>query len=304
MKLRQLQFVSAVARTRSFSAAADLCHATQPTLSTAVAQLEEELGGRIFDRTTRKVTPTAFGRHILPYLDAVLAAQSEAEAAAASYFDPQRKLVRIGISPLVDMRMVSMVTEPFRQDQPNVETLFKECLLDDLAQRIEAGGIDVAILPRDVIPDGLVRCAFYSDPMLYLPRGGVEAAGSGPMPVADVPDDPIIMTAGGCGLNRTLELLFEEEGAAPPAYPGYAISYPVIQEWCWLGLGAGVLPRAKVTGAGARPLLRRSGLPAEAAFCWAWHPEAPRIGHVREFLTFVRTVGPKLIAGRHAPRAV
>ncbi|HOV05044.1 MAG TPA: LysR family transcriptional regulator, partial [Kaistiaceae bacterium] len=46
MNLRQLQFVVAVAETRSFSRAAEACHATQPTLSNAVGQLEAELGGR------------------------------------------------------------------------------------------------------------------------------------------------------------------------------------------------------------------------------------------------------------------
>ena len=116
MKLRQLEFVVEIARTGSFRRAAELCHATQPTLSAALAQLEQELGGRLFERTTRKVELTPFGRHIMPYLQSVLVARSEADAAARAFLDPVRKLLRIGISPLADMQAVTIVTDPFRRE--------------------------------------------------------------------------------------------------------------------------------------------------------------------------------------------
>ncbi|PVV15385.1 MAG: LysR family transcriptional regulator, partial [gamma proteobacterium symbiont of Ctena orbiculata] len=54
MNLKQLQFAAHVAETHSFSRAAELSFATQPTLSNAISQLEDELGGRLFNRTTRR----------------------------------------------------------------------------------------------------------------------------------------------------------------------------------------------------------------------------------------------------------
>jgi LysR family transcriptional regulator, hydrogen peroxide-inducible genes activator len=76
MNLSQLRFASAVASTGSFTAAAAACCVTQPTLSNGIAQLEAELGERLFLRTTRKVALTPFGVHVLPYVDQVLAAQA------------------------------------------------------------------------------------------------------------------------------------------------------------------------------------------------------------------------------------
>ncbi len=300
MKLRQIRFVVAIAQTSSFSQAAALCNATQPTLSSAVSQLEQELGGKLFTRTTRKVALTPFGRHMMPHLQAVLAAQSEVAAAAETFRNPQRKLLRIGISPLVDMQMVTMLTEPFRRAHDGVEIFYKECLLDDLSDRIATGAIDLAILPHDIVPGDLDRLTFYSDPLFYLPQRGDRGAAVSPLRIADLPGDPVIMTGGGCGLNKSLEVLFAEEGATLSQYPGYAISYPVIEEWTWMGLGAGILPQAKLSGqsAGASRLIRSNGQPAAFEFLWAWRRDIREVPHVAAFLDHIRQKGPKLVAGQ------
>lgn len=300
MKLRQVQFVVAVFRAESFSQAADQCNATQPTLSNAVSQLEEELGGKLFSRTTRKVDVTPFGRHIMPYLEAILETQSEAVSAASAFHNPEQKLLKIGFSPLVDMGMVTSVTEPFKKLEEDVEVFFKECLLDDLADRIDTGAIDLAILPHDIVPDGLDRLAFYSDALFYLPRHGVAKSSASVMEVDKLPDEPIIMTGGGCGLNKSLEVLFAEAGIQLKPYPGYAMSYPVIAEWTWMGLGAGILPQAKLTGnqGGAHPLVHSNGRNAEFDFFWVWRREAREVAHVAAFLDFIRQKGPTLLSGQ------
>lgn len=303
MKLRQAEFALAVAQTLSFRRAAELCHVTQPTLSTGVAQLEEELGGKLFKRSTRHVALTPMGRHVLPFLHAVVNARDEAVSAAKAFLNPERKLLRIGMSPLVDMSLVSLVTDAFMAAAPGTELFFKECLLDDLQERLTKGAIDVAVLPQDVVPEGLDRMAFYTDPMRYLPKHGA-GSGAGALRLADLPQDPIIVTHGGCGLNKTLETAFEAEGVEAQYYPGRAISYPIIQEWAWLGLGAAVLPSAKLDDPASRPLLRRDGSTAAFAFSWVWQREARKMSHINAFLDHAKGQGARLVAGRAPPLVV
>ena len=81
--------------------AAETCAVTQPTLSNSVAQLEDELGKRLFYRTTRVVSLTGFGHHILPSVVDVLNAQAALVATARAFADPSRPLIRLGVSPLV-----------------------------------------------------------------------------------------------------------------------------------------------------------------------------------------------------------
>ncbi|MCZ6854286.1 MAG: LysR family transcriptional regulator, partial [Gammaproteobacteria bacterium] len=61
MNFAQLRFVKATSEFKSFTKAAQFCHVTQPTLSNGVSKLEEDLGEKIFARTTRIVGLTPFG---------------------------------------------------------------------------------------------------------------------------------------------------------------------------------------------------------------------------------------------------
>lgn len=300
MKLRQLEFVREIARTGSFSYAADICNATQPTLSNAVAQLEEELGAKLFTRTTRSVEVTPFGTYLLPLLEAVLDARSELEKAAEAYLDPTHKVLRIGLSPLVDMQLINEVLAPFRAENPGVAIYFKECLLDDLSGRIAGGSVDVAVVPRDMIEPGWDHLRFYADPLLYIPRDGGEFTPSGDVAIDRLPDSPIILTGGGCGLNRSLEILFAQNAANFTAYPGAAVSYPVIEQWAGLGIGAGILPQAKVTtsqGCTAN-LVCFDGSTATFEFHWVWLQELAITPHVETFLDHIRQRVPALVSGR------
>lgn len=299
MKLRQLEFVREIARTGSFSHAADICNATQPTLSNAVVQLEAELGAKIFERTTRSVEKTPFGEYILPYLDAVLDARAEMEKACEAYLHPVHKVLRIGLSPLVDMDILNEVLQPYRDDNPDVTIYFKECLLDDLGGRLANGSVDIAIVPRDMIETGWDHLPFYADPLYYIPRDGTALPATA-ADISNLPESPVIMTGGGCGLNRSLERLFSQNAANFTPYPGAAISYPVIEQWAGIGIGAGILPAAKLLASKdlAVPLMAKNGTAAEFNFHWVWKPSLAMPPHIQDLHAHITTRVPALVAGR------
>lgn len=305
MKLRQLQFAKSIADTKSFSRAAEICHATQPTLSNAITQLEDELGGKLFTRTTRKVELTPFGSYLLPFLGAVLNDQEELEKAAAAFHNPVHKLLRIGFSPLIDMKLLNRIIEPFRQWHPDISIFFKECFLDDLSQRLENASIDIAIVPQFQVEGSIETSFFYRDPLFYLPQdtGGQHYTG-GPVRLSGLPDVPVILTGGGCGLNDALEKLFEKQGVKWRSYPGQAISYPVIEEWASLGIGAGILPKAKLIDSDrstqeqkATPLLLNDGHPAFFGYDWIWSTSMPARTHITDFIDYIKTIVPVLVSG-------
>ena len=300
MKLRQLEFIREIARTGSFSHAADICNATQPTLSNAVAQLEEELGAKIFQRTTRSVDLTPFGGYILPYLEAVLDARSEMKKACEAYLHPDHKVLRIGLSPLVDMALLNDVLQPYRQDNPDVAIYFKECLMDDLGERLANGSVDLAVVPRDMVETGWDHLRFYADPLFYIPSDGADVPTGSSIEIAMLPDTPIIMTGGGCGLNRSLERLFGQNAENFTPYPGAAISYPVIEQWAGIGVGAGILPSAKLSIEKDRALLllAHDQSPASFDFHWVWKPDLAMPPHVVALHEHIHNRVPKLVLGR------
>lgn len=297
MNLRQLTYACTVADLKSFSGAAAACHVTQPTLSNGIAQLEQELGEKLFVRTTRKVELTAFGRYLLPYLNNVIDARSELEKAAEAYHHPTHKLLRIGLSPLVDMQLLDRVLIPFRHDHPDVSVFFKECLLDDLDERLDREQIDLAVVPRRPARDeGERTLFFYEDPLCYLPReSGHSIAPAQVYRLDELPDAPVILTGGGCGLNGAVESIFHTENLKLRSYPGQALSYQVIQEWTSLGIGAGILPRAKISASNTTcvPLLLSDGRPATFSYEWLWRDRSSSRDPVAAFVDYLGTAMPQ-----------
>lgn len=303
MNIKQLQFAVCVAENHSFSRAAELSFATQPTLSNAISQLEDELGGRLFKRTTRKVELTPFGEYMMPRIAEVLQSLSELTKAADAYHNPAHKILRIGFSPLVDMHRLDHVLAPFRQANPDVTFFFKECFIDELDERLGKGQIDVEIVPatEDYMSDQ--HCLFYRDPLYYLPAAN-EGLISGHLSykIAELPATPIILTGGGCGLNAALSALLKSQGVELNPYAGQALSYQVIEEWASLGIGAGILPKAKISAENRAnfPLFIDREEPACFSFEWIWHACGAEPAHVKSFLEYVQTTVPVLVSGQDA----
>ncbi len=300
MYLRQLLFTQSVAETGSFSKAAETCHATQPTLSNAISQLEDELGGKLFVRTTRKVGLTAFGEYLLPFIRVVLDDRDELEKAAQAYHNPEHKLLRIGLSPLIDMKLMDQILTPYRQAHPEVSIFFKECLLDDLSKRLTNEQIDFAVTPKSLQTEERQTCFFYEEALYYLPQeADSNYQKTFQYRIHELPEAQIILTGGGCGLNGSLEEIFKNETAKLKSYPGQALSYKVIEEWASLGIGAGILPKAKISPNNkmARPLLLRDGKPATFSYEWVWGNSTPMRKDISEFIEYLTTTVPALVKG-------
>ena len=95
MNLSQLKFVQATSKFKSFSKAARFCHVTQPTLSNGVSKLEEELGEKLFFRTTRTVGLTPFGEILLPTIASLLKLEQLIYLNAQKFSNPETVVLKI-----------------------------------------------------------------------------------------------------------------------------------------------------------------------------------------------------------------
>jgi LysR family transcriptional regulator, hydrogen peroxide-inducible genes activator len=304
MNLQQLRYVRALAETNSFVRAADQCAVTQPTLSNGVAQLEEELGQRIFDRTTRVVSVTGFGRHILPSLLDVLNAQAALVAAAHAFSHPTRRLIRLGVSPLVDIRLIKLAIEPLLRDRPNIDAVFREMNLSEMYQSLNSGQLEFVVGPVDEQAprhaDGR-HLLLYSEPLFFIPKGGAAAAGTNAKTISikAIATETFVMVPDACGLARVTRSLFRRQRAEPHEYSGEALSYVVLQDWAALGLGAAILPRSKIAQDAAKypSIVDARGRPAMISYQVLW-----RQGDLPEIEAFAKDLArnaSSLFAGLH-----
>jgi LysR family transcriptional regulator, hydrogen peroxide-inducible genes activator len=304
MNMQQLRYARALAELGSFVRAADHCAVTQPTLSNAIAQLELELGHKLFHRTTRSVSLTQAGAHLLADIRDVLQAQEALVARAKALSNPERRLIRVGVSPLLGVKLVDMVITPFRAANPDVEIVFRELNLAEMVRLLDIGQIEFVFGPSDPVVEsrtGYDTALFLEEPLVFVPgRRSKEIYARGQSAsLQQIASETFVMVPDACGLTKTTRALFTRQGLTLNEYAGQAMSYAVLQEWADLGIGSAILPRSKLQEGTAAVILMaaETGLPLQIRHHCLWRQGEGMPSEVMRFATFLRDVAPSVIRG-------
>jgi DNA-binding transcriptional LysR family regulator len=146
MDLRQLEFVVALADEQQFTRAASVCGVSQSGLSAAIRSLEDELGTRLFQRTTRRVEATDAGLALLPHARAALAEASAARDAVVRTTHSLSGRLRVGAEQCLGVVDVPPLLERFRRRYPFVDIHFTQAGSHELVGQVRAGDLDLAFV--------------------------------------------------------------------------------------------------------------------------------------------------------------
>lgn len=144
--LQQMRYVVAVAELGNFTRAAERCFVVQSALSHQVARLEQELGARLFHRTSRQVRLTAAGEAFLTEARRCLEAADRARAEVAAATGEIRGRLAVGVIPTVAAVDVPRELRIFHDRHPEVRVSLTMGSSDALARRVADGRLDVAFL--------------------------------------------------------------------------------------------------------------------------------------------------------------
>lgn len=188
MDFRQLRSFLYVAEELHFGRAAQRLGMSQPPLSQQIRALEEELGARLFERTSRRVRLTEVGRLFLPEAREALAQVDRAVQVAR--LARSGELGRLSLGFTASAPFVQRVADAlygFRQAHPHVELALQELSYDEQLARIEADELDIGILrsfEAPLLPSGLTVECLLEEKMLVAVRKD--------HPIAQAPHDPAI----------------------------------------------------------------------------------------------------------------
>ncbi|BCJ85684.1 LysR family transcriptional regulator [Effusibacillus dendaii] len=146
MELHQLQYVLSVEKFKSFSQAADEINMSQSTLSQQIKKLEDELGTKIFERTTRSVLLTPAGLEFIVYAKRILGEVERARLAMLEYNSLKRGSIVIGTIPIIGYLGLTSLIASFQKMYPGIQIQFREAGSDVLIKLLLSSEIDVAVL--------------------------------------------------------------------------------------------------------------------------------------------------------------
>ena len=196
VELRHLAALEAVARTRSFGAAARDLGYTQSAVSQQIAQLERSVGQRLFDRPggPRRVEPTEAGLLLLGHADAIVAQIDAARADMAALAEGAAGTLRVGIYQSVGARLLPALVRRFRDEWPLVGVRVREeSSADDLLRLLEHGELDLTFADLPLREGPFEWAELLQDPYVLLVSAQSELASleSAP-PLREVAKLPLI----------------------------------------------------------------------------------------------------------------
>jgi len=164
MEMHQVRYFLAVADTLNFTRAAEHCHVSQPALTRAIQQLEEELGGLLLRRERKLTHLTDFGRLIEPHLRQLSADTEAAKTTAKRFLNLQEAQIRLGVMCTVGPARFMGFLASFHAATPGCEITLVEGVPARLSEMLLQGELDLAVMAQpDAFNERLEVLPLYSE---------------------------------------------------------------------------------------------------------------------------------------------
>jgi LysR family hydrogen peroxide-inducible transcriptional activator len=245
MNLRDLRYLVALAEALHFGKAAEACHVSQPTLSTQIKKLEDELGVALVERAPRHVMLTPAGRDITTRARRVLAEVDQMRETARRTSDPEAGTVRLGLFPTLGPYLLPHVVPRIRARFPRLELLLVEEKTEAVLHMLRDGKLDAAVLAMPLHEDWLETAFLFEEPFLLAVPEGHALAGQRNLTLANLNDQHLLLLEEGhCLRDQALEVCHlagagEREGFR-------ATSLETLRQMVAAGVGVTLLPMLAV----------------------------------------------------------
>ena len=217
MELRQLRYFVAVAEERHFGRAAKRLRLSQPPLSAQIKGLEEELGVKLFQRSTRQVALTDAGRIFLERAEGILEAVEEAKEAAKGADEGVRGRLEIGFISSATLGLLPPAIRLFRERFGGVEIELRELTSAQQIDALYAGEIRVGLVRLPLRAPGLRFEPLQEESFLVALPSGHPLQALESVPLEAMVDQPLIFFTRQLmpSLHAQIVELFQRVGAFP-----------------------------------------------------------------------------------------
>lgn len=242
MKLRDLNYLVAVAKTLHFGKAAAMSHVSQPTLSVQLKKLEDRLGVALVERNNKHVRLTTAGEIIAQKAQRILQDIDAIKTYANTMQDPLAGDLHLGIIPTLGPYLLPQMIQALHVKLPKLSLWLQEQQTHHLLQAIQEGDLDLAIVALPINEDSLTSIALFDEPFYFAVNKLNPLAKKKSLTLQDIMDEKILLLADGhCLRDQALEVCHTIHTAHQGDFQ--ATSLETLRQMVAQNLGSTLMPK-------------------------------------------------------------
>ncbi len=214
MNLDHLRYFVTLAGIQHYTKAAEMLSITQPSLSHAIAQMEDELGVPLFAKSGRNVVLTQYGEHFLQYTKKSLEILDEGIEAVRRNAG-QNVIIRMGFCTPLGAAFVPRMSAGFLKKHPNTQFSFREDDAPHLWNGLAAGEYDVIFCEAPISKPEFEIFPVHRKEWVLIVQKGSALAKRKEITLQEIADERLILFPKGTMPGKTTELMFENAGVSP-----------------------------------------------------------------------------------------
>lgn len=285
MMVRDLEWLVALAEHHHVTDAAAALGIHQPTLSRALARVEQQLGTRIFERVPSGLAITPVGELVVSAAQEMTSRYRQLATDLDSVLDPDTGVVRLAFLDSMATSLVPQVLRAFHADAPGIRVLLSQEPAHEIIQDLDSGAVDLAITsPRPPAMYGWH--AMQEERLVVVVPPQHRLRHRRQVRMAELADEEMITTPVGFGFRALVDGLLREAGVAP-AVSFESQDLATIEGLVAAGLGVAIVPE-QFAGLSGTVGLRLTGAAARRSVGLIWRADrrlpAPAL-RLRDFVT-------------------
>ena len=242
ISLRQLRAFVTLAQSRSFAEASELLHLSQSAVSVAIKNMEQEVGGSLFSRSTRSLELSPEGRNFLPVARRLLADWDQAFDDLGRSFSLQQGKISVAVMPSFAMNQFPQALADFQRAYPGINIGVEDVVMEDTIEAVRTGQADLGVTFEPEQLDGVDFLPLFTDRWVALVHGDSPLAASEQVNWQQLVQHPFIAMNRGSWSRKTTEAAMDAAGVTPGKLLE-AHQLATIGRMVSVGLGVAVVPQ-------------------------------------------------------------
>ncbi len=297
MNLRDLRYLVALADHKHFGRAAAASFVSQPTLSTQIRKLEDELDLQLIERAPRRVMLTPAGRDIAERARRILAEVDQLREVARRAHDPEAGTVRLGLFPTLGPYLLPHAVPRLRARFPRLELLLVEEKTETILAMLRDGRLDAGVLALPLHDEQLHVEPLFEEPFVLAVPSSHPLADRRSLRLDDLAEQTLLLLEDGHCLREQALDVCQLAGAGERT--GFrATSLETLRQMVAAGVGITLLPVLAVKPPVARSddirLVPFSGRPPTRRIALVWRRSSAMHGFLLQLADALRQLPAEL----------